>query len=124
MPMPRYRAYSILGQRQLATALAKATDSDFGRSKLRPRLQERYTGNGYDPYALSLCTAPGVATCMPLLDSEPVHTTCRLGFDIGLSVITEPVYYYTLVVHQFNIGASMHAHLPILDLVRILEGAE
>jgi len=61
---------------------------------------------------------------MPLLDSELVHTTCRLGFDIGLSVITEPVYYYMLIVHQFNIGASMHAHLPILDLVRILERAE
>src|SRR6218665_2375917 len=117
-------AYSILGQRQLATTLAKATDSDFGPAK-GPDFRSGIQGTGMTPMpfpcVLLLESGP---SCMPLLDSEPVHTTCRLGFDIGVSVITEPVYNYTLIVHQFKISASMHAHLPILGLVRILEGAE
>src|SRR6218665_3182983 len=124
-------AYSILGQRQLATTLAKTTDSDFGPAK-GPDSRSGVQGTGMTPCPFPKITLPfpcvlllhGFGTRMPLLDSEPVHTTCRLGFGISLSVIIEPVYYYTLIVPQFNIGASMHAHLHILDLVRILEGAE
>src|SRR6218665_3811604 len=113
MPMPRH---SVQHSRPTPTG-HYIGQSDRLRlwTGQKSRLQERYTGNGHDPMPFP---------CVLLLESGPVYTTCRLGFDIGLSVIAEPVYYYTRIVHHFNISASMHAHLPSLDLVRILEGAE